>query len=152
MALELKQLRSMRSLNAALKEARSEVIEEIIEKLETILQERREEEKRNQEDEASRRANVQDMRNFMAERNITIHDLMEEFHCGPKKRGPMKPKYRYVDLEGIERTWTGQGMTPVQFSALMEATHTTKEDYRLTPEEQQRLFEEEQKNRQSRQD
>ena len=46
-----------------------------------------------------------------------------------KARADVAPKYRFVDVNGVERFWTGRGRTPRELVELMERDHTTKENY-----------------------
>ncbi len=47
------------------------------------------------------------------------------------KKGPLKAKYSYKDVNGIEHSWSGRGVTPKTLRELMQRDGTTKEDYRI---------------------
>ena len=56
-----------------------------------------------------------------------------------RKRGKMMPKYAYTDLDGINRTWTGQGKTPLALLKLMQKTGASLDDFLIKKEMQQSL-------------
>lgn len=43
------------------------------------------------------------------------------------KREPRPAKYKYIDENGDEKTWTGQGRTPKAIAAALESGKTLEE-------------------------
>ena len=107
------------------RELSMDVLEEVLEKFRIVT-----EEKRSEQAELERqRAEQQDKINALLERmkadGISPTDLLgsELAQTGKstKKRKPREAKYRFIDQNGEEKTWTGQGRTPKPIaSALAE--------------------------------
>ena len=69
-----------------------------------------------------------------------VYDLIAALNQkSVKKRGKMMPKYAYTDLDGINRTWTGQGKTPLALLKLMQKTGASLDDFLIKKEMQQSL-------------
>lgn len=116
MSLTLQNLNNIRTLRATARELSIDVLEEMLEKVRMVT-----EEKRNEQAEfEQQRAEQQDKINTLLERmkadGISPADLLgsELLQAGNKvkKRKTREAKYRFIDLNGEEKTWTGQGRTP----------------------------------------
>lgn len=116
MSLTLQNLNNIRTLRATARELSIDVLEEMLEKVRMVT-----EEKRNEQAEfEQQRAEQQDKINALLERmkadGISPADLLgsELLQAGNKvkKRKTREAKYRFIDLNGEEKTWTGQGRTP----------------------------------------
>lgn len=123
MSLTLQNLNNIRTLRATARELSIDVLEEMLEKVRMVT-----EEKRNEQAEfEQQRAEQQDKINALLERmkadGISPADLLgsELLQAGNKvkKRKTREAKYRFIDLNGEEKTWTGQGRTPKPISSAL---------------------------------
>lgn len=106
---------NVRSLRAVTRELTLEQLNEGFEKLQTIVEERRssEEEQRKQQEERLRK--ITEYKELLRAEGIDVAELLQASVEGEKvnKRAPRPAKYRYLDANGQEQTWTGQGRQPV---------------------------------------
>ncbi|MBM3073294.1 DNA-binding protein StpA [Enterobacter sp. RHBSTW-00994] len=123
MSLTLQNLNNIRTLRALAREFPIDVLEEMLEKVRIVT-----EEKRNEQAEfEQQRAEQQDKINALLERmkadGISPSDLLgsEVNLVGQqvKKRKIREAKYRFTDTNGEEKTWTGQGRTPKPIAAAL---------------------------------
>ncbi|ACS86382.1 H-NS family histone-like protein [Musicola paradisiaca] len=121
----LKILNNIRTLRAQAREIDLETLEEMLEKLTTIVEERREEEASSQKHHAERQAKLEAIRAQLLEDGIDPAELLEGVKAASAKpkRTPRPAKYKYTDENGIEQSWTGQGRTP---KAIKEALDNGK--------------------------
>lgn len=110
----IKILNNIRTLRAQAREISLEALEELLEKLTAIVEDRRTEEASVQQQNAERQAKIEALRAKLLEDGIDPSELLESVKStSPKsKREPRPAKYKYVDENGNEQTWTGQGRTP----------------------------------------
>lgn len=110
----LKILNNIRTLRAQAREATLETLEEMLEKLTIIVEERREDETSAQQEQAEHQAKLAAFRAKLLEDGIDPSELLEGLKSKPakSKRKPRPAKYKYLDENGVEQTWTGQGRTP----------------------------------------
>lgn len=111
----LKILSNIRLLRTRSRALPSEILEDILDKLTAIVQERREEEAIRQKEEQGRREKIERLRNMMLEDGIDPLELVAGVSISDKNRksrARRPPKYEYLDEKGEIRTWTGQGRTP----------------------------------------
>jgi len=115
MSLTLQNLNNIRTLRAMARELSLDVLEEMLEKVRIVAEEKRSE----QAEFEQQRAEQQDKINALLERmkadGISPSDLLgSEAPAGQpaKKRKAREAKYRFIDVNGEEKTWTGQGRTP----------------------------------------
>ncbi|OOB84761.1 DNA-binding protein [Leclercia adecarboxylata] len=115
MSEELKTLNNIRSLRAQSRELPLETLEDILEKFNVIVSERREEEEAKRNEISERTEKLNKLRQLMLDEGIDPSELVE-FSTGqtkPKKERAARPaKYKYTDENGETKTWTGQGRTP----------------------------------------
>lgn len=115
MSETLKALNNIRSLRAQSRELPLEILEEILEKLNVIVSERRDEESSRQAEINERKEKLEKLRQLMLEDGIDPSELLN-YSSGsvkPKKERSARPaKYQYQDENGETKTWTGQGRTP----------------------------------------
>ncbi|MGC0810723.1 H-NS family nucleoid-associated regulatory protein [Pantoea agglomerans] len=123
MSKNLSSLNNIRTLRAEARNMALDMLEELCQKLETVVNERREEEN----------ARVAEARE-KAEKLAFYHELLMEEGINPaelvngaspsvtskKKRAKRPAKYRYNDENGQVRYWTGQGRTPSVIKAAIE--------------------------------
>lgn len=127
-----------RVLNAKLKNCTVEELEEFVAKLTEVR-----DEKLNRENDLNYgytkiAGEVEELRKKAALWNVPLEHvaaLVQGFSPNGRRRRQAAPRYRYVNLAGTTREWTGQGIIPNDFKELLEATHTTREDYLIPVEE-----------------
>lgn len=140
MALNLKDLKNIRQLRAALRTCSVAEIADIAGKINVIQKEREKEEEKLQEAMKTRERSVNNALSFLEKEDIDVYDLIAALNQkSVKKRGKMMPKYAYTDLDGINRTWTGQGKTPLALLKLMQKTGASLDDFLIRKETQQSL-------------
>ena len=138
MALNLKDLKNIRQLRAALRTCSVAEIADIAGKINVIQKEREKEEEKLQEAMKARERSVNNALSFLEKEDIDVYDLIAALNQkSVKKRGKMMPKYAYTDLDGINRTWTGQGKTPLALLKLMQMTGSSLEDFLIKKENEQ---------------
>ncbi|MFC0308480.1 H-NS family nucleoid-associated regulatory protein [Gallibacterium trehalosifermentans] len=114
----LKTLNNIRSLRVLAKEISLEQLETIFKKFELVVQERRLEEEAQQQELAAHKEKIEKYKELLKSEGISPEELFEvmnfhRFNPSQHKRRPPRPaKYRYIDSDGSEKTWTGQGRTP----------------------------------------
>ena len=124
MSEELKTLNNIRSLRAQARELPLETLEDILEKFNVIVSERRDEEEAKRNEISERTEKLNKLRQLMLDDGIDPSELLE-YSTGqtkPKKERAARPaKYQYTDENGDTKTWTGQGRMPAQIAAAIEA-------------------------------
>lgn len=120
-----KTLLNIRSLRAFARELTMEQLEEALDKLNTVVEERREAFEEEQAALAEREAKLSEYAQMIAKDGIDVEDLIEALSGESKtktrkKRAPRPPKYKYIDTNGEEKTWTGQGRTPSAIQAELD--------------------------------
>lgn len=110
----LKTLLNIRSLRAAGRELTLEQLEEGLAKLTSVVEERRESEAEERAVAAERERKLKEYVNMLAADGIDINDLVELAEPGKKTaiRSKRPAKYAYIDENGEQKTWTGQGRKP----------------------------------------
>lgn len=108
-----KTLLNIRSLRAYARELTLEQLEEALDKLTIVVQERKESEEEEREAQEAKLAAIAEQ---IAKDGIDVDALITALAGETKtkakgKRAPRPAKYKYMD-NGVEKTWTGQGRTP----------------------------------------
>ncbi|WP_305816273.1 H-NS family histone-like protein [Photobacterium leiognathi] len=127
----MKALLNLRSLRALSREYTLEQLEEALEKLTTVVQERAEAEATEQAKENERNEKLAQYREMLLADGIDPEELLASLSKAPKAKRAARPaKYKFIDENGEEKTWTGQGRTP---SALKKALDEGKslEDFEI---------------------
>ena len=128
----IKTLNNIRTLRAQARETDLATLEEILEKLTAIVEDRRQEESLALQQNAERQAKIEALRAQLLEDGIDPSELL----ANPKSsrpaavRAPRPAKYKYTDENGNEQTWTGQGRTPKVIAVAIEAGKTL-EDFQI---------------------
>ena len=134
MSEALKVLNNIRTLRAQARETDLETLEEMLEKLSVIVDERREEEQAILKEQEQRQAKLEAFRQKLLEDGIDPAELLSAVGSSqPKAKSPRAPrpaKYKYTDENGNEQTWTGQGRTPKVIAVAIEAGKTL-EDFQI---------------------
>ncbi len=115
-----KTLLNIRSLRAFSRELSFEQLEEALEKLTAVVEERREADELEQLKEEKMAAIAKQI----AQQGIDVEKLVRALanETKPKaKRAPRPAKYKYIDVNGKEKTWTGQGRTPAPIQEQLDA-------------------------------
>lgn len=122
MTYAIKTLNNIRTLRAQARETDLATLEEMLEKLTAIVEDRRQEESLALQQNAERQAKIEALRAQLLEDGIDPSELLGN----PKSsrpatvRVPRPAKYKYIDENGDEKTWTGQGRTPKAIAAALE--------------------------------
>ncbi|MES0223523.1 H-NS family histone-like protein [Citrobacter freundii] len=118
----IKALNNIRTLRAQARETDLATLEEMLGKLTAIVEDRRQEESLALQQNAERQAKIEALRAQLLEDGIDPSELLGN----PKSSRPatvraLRPaKYKYIDENGDEKTWTGQGRTPKAIAAALE--------------------------------
>lgn len=112
----MKKFFNLRSLRATAREMSIEDLERLLANLQTVVGERQAAEEEIQAREAEQQEKIQNIAALLEKDNIDIEDLLRVVQGNAKpakaKRAPRAAKYKYIDENGSEKTWTGQGRTP----------------------------------------
>ncbi|WP_276725943.1 histone-like nucleoid-structuring protein H-NS [Pantoea septica] len=124
MSEALKILNNIRTLRAQARECSLETLEEMLEKLEVVVNERREEETHAKAESEERTRKLEQYREMLLADGIDPNELLstiaETKAPGKTKRAARPAKYQYVDENGETRTWSGQGRTPAVIKKAIE--------------------------------
>ncbi|SDB07579.1 DNA-binding protein H-NS [Pseudidiomarina indica] len=122
----LKILLHERRLKAAVKGLTIAELEAVKEKLERIIDDRREEEAEMLKMEEEKLRKVEEVKRLMDELGVGLTELVGEdvtpaVASTTRKRAPKPPKYAIIDAHGERITWTGQGRMPNALKAAIES-------------------------------
>lgn len=113
-----------RRLQAAIKELSANDIHSVIEKLQGVLEKRKEAEKQAALLATEKKKKAQAIKQQLDEAGLAIEDLQSllAFETPlPKKTGQKRPiKYKLVDATGAEHPWTGIGRMPRVYREALE--------------------------------
>ncbi|VEC15690.1 DNA binding protein [Citrobacter portucalensis] len=124
MSSMLKNLNNIRSLRAMAREFSVDVLEDMLEKFRIVTKERRDEEEQLQRQRAEQQAKINALLAQMQADGISPEELLSITPAtarSVKKRQPRPAKYRFIDLNGETKTWTGQGRTPKPIAQALAA-------------------------------
>lgn len=108
------------TLRTIIKDATNSQIEKIIANLNSILEERAEEEAKRKEALALKTEAIEKIKSAMKEANIDIADLNIDPVSTQVSRGKKaEAKYAIVDEKGNRHEWSGRGRTPKIFDEYM---------------------------------
>ncbi|HHG8773401.1 TPA: DNA-binding protein StpA [Raoultella planticola] len=127
MPLMLQKLNNIRSLRAMSREFSIDVLEEMLEKLRIVTEEKRSEQLAAREQKAKYQEKINTWLELMMADGITPDELVTQDAGQPKavkKRQPRPAKYRFTDFSGAEKTWTGQGRMPKPIARAIAAGAT----------------------------
>jgi len=120
----LKNLNNIRSLRVMAREFSVDVLEDMLEKFRVVTKERRDEEEQLQRQRAEQQAKINALLAQMQADGISPEELLSITPAtarSVKKRQPRPAKYRFIDLNGETKTWTGQGRTPKPIAQALAA-------------------------------
>lgn len=128
----LKTLNNIRSLRVLARETSLDQLEAMAEKLAFVIEEKREAVQAEELERAKRLEGLNKYKELLEKDGISAEDLVLLLGSSTeaKKREPRaaRPaKYKYVNEQGIEKTWTGQGRTPFAIQKALDAGHSLQE-------------------------
>ena len=124
----LKVLSNIRSLRLATRDFSVEQLENLLEKIETLVSEKKVELAKAQEEENARQERIAKYKELLEKEGnsrqelaeILGLDVSEKVSGVSKKRSARPAKYQYADENGVTKTWTGQGRTPKAIQAQLD--------------------------------
>ena len=125
----LKVFTNLRSLRAASREMTLEQLQDALEKLQTVVTEREEVEAEFEATEKKRNEKLEQYREMLINDGIDPEELLASMGT-PKtksKRATRPAKYKFIDIDGSEKTWTGQGRTPSVIKEALEKGEEIKQ-------------------------
>ena len=135
MSEALKVLNNIRTLRAQARECSLETLEEMLEKLEVVVNERRDEDSHAQAEVEERTRKLQQYREMLLADGIDPNELLNSLTVakapGKAKRAARPAKYQYTEENGEVKTWTGQGRTPAVIKKAIEEQGKKLEDFLL---------------------
>lgn len=119
----IKTLNNIRTLRAQAREIDLTTLEEMLEKLTAIIEDRRQEETILKQQNAERQSKIEALRAQLLEDGIDPSELLGNVKSSRPAavRAARPAKYKYIDENGDEKTWTGQGRTPKVIAAALES-------------------------------
>ncbi|MGV0087312.1 H-NS family histone-like protein (plasmid) [Rahnella aceris] len=125
----LKSLNNIRTLRAQARETDLATLEEILEKLTSVIEDRRQEDEAASAEIAERQAKLEKYRQQLIEDGIDPSELLGTASAvkAKKSREPRPAKYKYTDENGETKTWTGQGRTPSAIKKLLDSGKTLED-------------------------
>ncbi|AWH87110.1 histone-like nucleoid-structuring protein H-NS [Limnobaculum parvum] len=133
MSEALKVLNNIRTLRAQARECSLETLEEMLEKMEVVVKERREEDQANQAEIQERTRKLQQYREMLIADGIDPNELLQSLSVakvtGKSKRAARPAKYQFIDENGELKTWTGQGRTPAVIKKAIEEQGKSLDDF-----------------------
>ncbi len=127
MSLMLQKLNNIRSLRAMSREFSIDVLEDMLEKLRVVTEEKRSELQSTLQQQAEYQEKINTWLELMIADGITPDELVSqnsEPSTAAKKRLPRPAKYRFTDFSGAQKIWTGQGRMPKPIARAIEAGAT----------------------------
>ncbi|WP_455821335.1 H-NS family histone-like protein [Pseudomonas cerasi] len=124
MSETLKVLNNIRTLRAQSREVSLVELEEMLEKLEAVVNERRDSEAAIASEIKEKEEKLAKYRQMLLEDGIDLSELTAADNTAGKtraKRAPRPAKYSYTDENGEQKSWTGQGRTPAVIKQALDA-------------------------------
>ena len=128
----LKVLLNIRSLRAVARDLTLEQLEEGLAKLTSIVEDRRNAEAEERQAREARLSKINEYMNMLRADGIDPSELFPNVTVETEKtskRAPRPAKYRYIDDQGQEKTWTGQGRQPLQIRNAIEEEGKKLEEF-----------------------
>ncbi|QLB21300.1 DNA-binding protein H-NS-like protein [Vespertiliibacter pulmonis] len=128
----LKTLNNIRSLRVLARESSLEQLEAIAEKLVMVIDEKRELIKAEELEKAKRLEGLNKYKELLEKDGISAEELVlllgASGEIKKRERRQARPaKYKYINEQGVEKTWTGQGRTPFAIQKALDAGKSLKD-------------------------
>jgi len=123
MSKNLSSLNNIRTMRAEARNMTLDLLAELHQKLETVVNERRKEERAREAEAREKAEKLAFYQELLMEEGINPLELVNSASplvTGKKKRAKRPAKYRYNDENGQVRYWTGQGRTPSAIKTAIE--------------------------------
>ena len=121
MSESIKILNNIRTLRAQAREFSLETLDEMLEKLTTVVEERRQEYVSYRKEREERQAKLEAFRLQLLEDGIDPADLLSGLSSSSKPKSNREPRPAKNKYIGEQKTWTGQGRTPKAIATAIEA-------------------------------
>lgn len=110
-------LNNIRTLRVLLREEiTTQDLEDFKNKILLVLEEKKEEEKMIAEQQRQQQEKLEEVKQILEQKGLTTEDLSAFLNITEvkekKERKKAEPKYKFLDAQGNEKLWTGQGRTP----------------------------------------
>ena len=117
-----KVLNNIRTLRAQARDLALSDLEEVLEKLTVVVNERREEIEAEQAANREKEEKLTKYREMLLADGIDPNELIGAADVSKKrvKRAPRPAKYKYTDENGETKSWTGQGRTPAAIKKALD--------------------------------
>ncbi|ARU93475.1 MULTISPECIES: H-NS family nucleoid-associated regulatory protein [Tatumella] len=117
-----KVLNNIRTLRAQARDLALSDLEEVLEKLTVVVNERREEIEAEQAQNREKEEKLTKYREMLLADGIDPNELLGAIEVSKKrvKRAPRPAKYKYTDENGESKSWTGQGRTPAAIKKALD--------------------------------
>jgi DNA-binding protein H-NS len=126
----IKVLLNIRSLKAVARELTIEQLEDGLSKLTTVIDELRSQKQAEQRSNEERARKIAEYKALMAADGIDASELLGNVEAKSiSTRAPRPPKYAYLDDNGQQQTWTGQGRQPRPIRKAIESGSKKLEDF-----------------------
>ncbi|MGP1959771.1 MAG: H-NS family histone-like protein [Arsenophonus sp. NC-TX2-MAG3] len=129
----LKSLNNIRTLRSIAREISLESLQEINDKLNTVVDERREDENQVRAQLEAHSQKIEKYIKLLEEEGLSLDDLVTAKTpsriSSRTKRAARPAKYQYKDENGEIKTWTGQGRTPAIIKQAVEKYGKKIEDF-----------------------
>ncbi|MGL6297198.1 MAG: H-NS family nucleoid-associated regulatory protein [Plesiomonas sp.] len=120
----IKLLTNIRNMRALARELPMEQLDDMLEKLTTVVEERRHEAEQHRAENEERQRKLQQYREMLIADGIDPNELLnllaDNAPAKKSKRAARPAKYEYRDENGELKTWTGQGRTPALIKKALE--------------------------------
>ncbi|WMY95259.1 MAG: H-NS family nucleoid-associated regulatory protein [Arsenophonus sp.] len=129
-----KSLNNIRTLRAIAREIPLESLQEIQDKFNTVVEERREDENQAKAQLEAHTKKIAKYIKLLEGEGLSLDDLVTAKTPSPKitdrnKRALRPAKYQYKNKNGEIKTWTGQGRTPAIIKQAMEKNGKKLDDF-----------------------
>lgn len=121
-------LNNIRTLRATARELDTGTLEDFLDKMTTVVKERREAENLAMQEQQERTKKLDKYREMLIADGISLEEIAVSTPKEASKRIKRPAKYQYLD-GGEEKTWTGQGRTPSAIRQAIEIEGKRLEDF-----------------------
>lgn len=132
MSYKLQDLNNLRLLRLIARKCSAEELAEPLQKLRLVIEERREEERLLQERYARQKEKARYLLELLRADGLSLEEVVNHCtgaaHCAGDKKCQARPaKYRFTDLCGATKTWTGQGRMPKAMASALRQGKSLKD-------------------------